>query len=257
MSITLTTRWLGKDLAYFDSVTSTNQIASEMASRGAPHGAVVLADAQTAGRGRYGRKWVSPNGKGLWFSVILRPQIDARVSHQIPMLAAISVASALRGELCLPAEIKWPNDIMLYGRKICGILAETRNGTGSIEFIVLGIGVNVNQDGDDFPPDLKESAGSLLMAAGHPFDRISVLQSILTRLETWYDIWQERGFSPIHREWKIMCPLLGKTVKLIDKKEEIIGEAFDVDHEGALLIKMGDGSIRRFRYGEVSLRGGP
>ncbi|CEP68974.1 Biotin--acetyl-CoA-carboxylase ligase [Moorella glycerini] len=250
----LKTSWLGRNLYYYDEVGSTNQVAKELADGGAPEGTVVIAEAQTGGRGRRGRSWLSPPHKGIWFSVILRPRVTPALASQLTLLAAVAVAAAIRRHTGLPPGIKWPNDLLAGGRKVCGILTEIKAEIDAIEYVVLGTGLNVNMEAGDFSPEVRPLATSLFLELGRPVARLPLFQEILYQLEKWYERWQEEGFDPVRRAWKEASVTLGREVEVNSWREVFRGVAVDIDAEGALLVRGGGGEVRRFNSGEVSLR---
>ncbi|MDK2820594.1 MAG: BirA family transcriptional regulator [Clostridia bacterium] len=250
----LKTSWLGRTLYYYDEVGSTNQIAKELADDGAQEGTVVITECQTGGRGRRGRTWLSPKGKGIWFSVIFRPRIATAQAPQITLMAAVAVTAAIRDETGLPAGIKWPNDILIGNRKVCGILTEIKAEIEAINYVVVGIGLNVNLEETEFSPEVRPIATSLLLELNRPVKRLPLFQRILYRLEQGYELWQEEGFAPIQKAWKEANVTLGREVQINSWREVFKGVALDIDAEGALLVKGEGNDIRRFSSGEVSLR---
>ncbi|WP_258360635.1 biotin--[acetyl-CoA-carboxylase] ligase [Moorella sulfitireducens (nom. illeg.)] len=246
--------WLGRNLYYYDEVGSTNQVAKELADGGAPEGTVVIAEGQTGGRGRRGRSWVSPPRKGIWFSVILRPRVATAMASQLTLLAAVAVAAAVRRQTGLPPGIKWPNDLLAGGRKMCGILAEIKAEIDVLEYVVLGIGLNANLEVGDFSPEVRPHATSLYLELGRPVERLPLFQEMLYQLEKWYERWQEKGFEPIRRAWKEASVTLGREVEVNTWRDVFRGVAVDIDAEGALLVRGAGGEVRRYNSGEVSLR---
>jgi len=253
VAVGLATKWLGRNLYYFDEVGSTNQVAKELADTGAPEGTVVIAECQTSGRGRRGRTWLSTPRKGVWFSVILRPRVAPAQAAQLTLLAAVAVAAAVRELTGLPLGIKWPNDLLFGGRKVCGILTEIKAEIDAIEYVVLGIGLNVNQEATDFNPDIKPLATSICLELNRKVERLPLFQKILYQLEKWYEHWQEKGFKPVRRAWKEANVTLGRKVQVNSWREVFQGLAVDIDAEGALLVRGSGDEIRRFNSGEVSL----
>ncbi|NLW08107.1 MAG: biotin--[acetyl-CoA-carboxylase] ligase [Clostridia bacterium] len=249
----LVTSWLGRNLYCFDEVGSTNQVAKELADGGAPEGTVVIAESQSSGRGRRGRSWLSTPYKGIWFSLILRPRVAPARACQLTLLAAVATAVAVRELTGLPPGIKWPNDLLAGGRKLCGILTEIKAEIDLIEYVVLGIGLNVNLEASDFGPELKSVATSLYLELGRKQERLPLFQKIMAELETWYECWQEKGFAPVRRAWKEANITLGCPVQVNSWQEVFQGLAVDIDAEGALLVRGAGGEIRRFNSGEVTL----
>lgn len=197
----LTTRRLGRILYSMDQVDSTNRVAQLLADRGAPEGTLVVARSQTAGRGRLGRSWASPPGKGLWFSIVLTPAAPPAIVPQIPLVAAVAVARGLAEAAHIAVSIKWPNDIMIKGRKLCGILAESRTQGDKLTYVILGIGLNTNATREDFPPGLADIATSIFLETGAQVKDIRLLGAILNEIERWYDLWLDKGFEPVRAAW--------------------------------------------------------
>ena len=250
----LATRFFGQSIYYCESTPSTNDLAKELAQKGMPEGTLIVVEEQTGGRGRLGRDWHSPKGKGLWFSLVLRPPVMPSQAPQLTILAAVAMAEAIRGETGLPVGIKWPNDLLLDGKKLCGILTEMSAEMERVNHMVLGIGLNVNQDEGDFPADVKQTATSLLLEGGGPLPRVNLLKNVLASLERWYDRWLEEGFQPVLARWKELSVTLGRSVRIHSLNESWEGWAEEVDEEGALVLRLPDGSHRRVISGEVSLR---
>ena len=245
---------LHNQIQYYEELASTNLKALELAKQGAAGGTVVVAARQTAGRGRMRRKWESPEGKGLWFSVILRPTIAAEYCAQITLLAAVAAAQALQRLTNKNFSIKWPNDIMLDGKKICGILAEMALAAdGSIEYAVVGIGININMSSEDFGALL--TATSLYLATGIEYEHEQVLKAFLDEFDLLYSHWHCCGFALIRQDWLDYNCTLGHKVTVRDNDTEIYsGVAEDMDDYGSLLVRNAAGKIESFDFGEISIR---
>jgi BirA family biotin operon repressor/biotin-[acetyl-CoA-carboxylase] ligase len=251
----LDTDFLGRTVYYYKEADSTNQIAKGLARQGAADGSLVVAEAQSAGHGRLSRGWFSPYGKGIWCSVILYPKINPIEVPPITMLTSVAIARAIKEVVGIEAGIKWPNDIYLKGKKVCGILTEMGAEMEQVKYLVLGVGLNVNIEAGDFPPFLKEVATSLKIESGRSVNRLRLLQATLKELEKLYLVWLEEGFTPILHQWKKLCVHLPGLVRLSSLKESWVGWVEDVDLSGALLLRLSTGEIRRFIAGEISLRG--
>jgi len=249
----LQTDFLGKTIRHFPEVTSTNDIAKELAAKGAEEGTVIIAETQTQGRGRIGRRWVSPP-RGIWFSTVLRPDVTPTDALRLTLTAAVAVARAIRETLKLNAEIKWPNDVLIGGRKVCGILTEMSTRGQRVDFVTLGIGINANVDIDTFPENLRASLTSLRTELKREVNRERLLQALLEELENQYKIFIQQGFGQILEEWKNLATFLGSYVEVAVYDEKLSGFATDVDHNGALLIKTQDGRKRKVTSGDVTLR---
>lgn len=250
----LSTRLMGNNIIYGDSVPSTNDLARELAQKGAGEGCLVVAEEQTGGKGRLGRGWNSPKYKGICFSLLLCPPVNPSEASQVTMLAAVSLGRAINSETGVPVGIKWPNDLLVNGKKICGILTELSAEMDRINHLVVGMGINVNQDVEDFPGELRNTATSLRIEKGGAVSRIRLLQACLGEFERWYRVWLEQGFAPVLAEWKEMSVSLNCPVRIHTLNKSWEGWAEDVDGDGALLLRLPDGSLQRLISGEVSLR---
>ena len=255
----LSTKVIGCHVESHDSIDSTNLEAKRIAAKDAPEGTVVVAEEQVGGRGRLERPFFSPKGKGIWFSVILRPKFLPQEAPKCTLLAAVAVARAMK-ECGLTPGIKWPNDILYKGKKLVGILTEMSAEIDAIKYIVIGMGINVNVAAEDFPDDLKDIATSLCIMKGERIPRVKFLQSVLRSMDDLYEKVQQYGFAPIFDEWRKYTITLGEEVRVIGVRsgEEYIGRAADIDADGALLVDVqcSDGSTERRRVvaGDVSIR---
>lgn len=245
---------IGCRIELFADLPSTNGEAKKLALAGCPEGTVVVAESQNGGKGRMDRVWFSPPAKGLWFTIVLRPQVNLVETPQITMVVAVAVALAVREHTGVAVGIKWPNDLLMEDKKLCGILVELNAEMDRVNFMVAGIGLNVNIDKSQFPPELSEIATSLKIAAGHHIPRVPLFRTILQSFEIWYRRWLQEGFVPILNKWRELCVTLDCPVTVHNIKDSYIGHAMDVDETGALLVKLPDGTIQRLVAGEVSLR---
>lgn len=235
--------WAGCAVRRMDTVDSTNRQARLWAREGAAHGAVVIAQAQTAGRGRRGRGWVSSPGAGLWLSIVLRPAFPPPLYPRLPLAAALAAADACQTVCGVPPRIKWPNDLLLHGRKIAGILAE-----GESSAVVLGIGINVRQRAGDFPPELAGTAGSLEMLTGRTVPLPALEAALLDALEARVD-------NPdFLQEYAARCATIGTQVLVAAPEETYAGYAEGIDEAGALLVRDAAGVLRRVLAGDVTIR---
>jgi len=250
----LHTKWLGRNILFLNEVDSTNRLAKELAMHGAPEGMVVIAETQTRGRGRLGRKWVSPIG-GLWFSIILRPNLHPAEAVKLTFLAGLAVAKVLSERLGLKVETKWPNDVLVNGRKICGILTEMSTARETVNFVVVGIGINVNFDVENVLPEaLRKTATSLESELGRKIQLEELFRILLEELENLYEQFIREGFDPILRKWKNYARFLGCQVEVISATEKLRGLALDVNNDGALVVRLEDGTIKKVFFGDVSIR---
>ena len=240
----LQAKLIGRRVVHFNETMSTNTVARQLAEEGVEEGTVVIAETQTRGKGRLGRKWITPPG-GAWLSVVLKPGIDPAHAASITLLAAVSVTKALRGAGA-EAVIKWPNDVLVNGKKICGILTEMSAETDAVSFIVLGIGVNLN---NDVP---LETATSLKAELGHEVSRVKFVQGLLEALEDDYLTFREQGFTPILWSWRRYSDTLGRPVEVTYQDEIVRGIAQDVSSDGALIVQLPNGSIRKIVSGNCT-----
>lgn len=221
----------------FPVTDSTNIRAAHLAEAGAPHGTVVCADSQTEGRGRLGRTWESPPGVNLYVSLLLRPRIDPREAPRLTLVAAVALAETVEEASGLSSGLKWPNDLYLNGKKAAGILAEMSADQDRLRHVVIGVGLNVNADREDFPKRLRRSATSLKRETGRSHPRVEVLARFLARFEEAYGTFLSKGFSALHPRWDCRCLLSGKRVLLRHAERELRGTAVRVDAQGALLFR--------------------
>ena len=251
LSPLLSTRELGRVVHHHETLGSTNSEAFALAQAGAAHGEVVVAEAQTQGRGRRGRSWSSPTGTNLYFSVVLRPEVPPSRAAEVTLLAAVAVAQTLR-EAGAEATIKWPNDVQIGGKKVAGILTELSADVERVHFLVLGVGVNLNARREDFPPEVAELATSLMEARHQPVPRALFTAALWTKLEEWLDRWGDEGFAPVREAWKRWSSTLGHEVLVKSEGVERSGLAEDIDESGALLIRVA-GRQERVMAGDVEL----
>ena len=232
------TRLLGRPLHFFDSIDSTNTAAARLAREDATEGTVVVADEQTGGKGRLGRNWVSPPGVNLYLSVILRPRKPTSAAPQLSLLAAVAVAEAIVQQTQLVPAIKWPNDVLVAGKKVCGILTEMQTNGSRLRSVIVGIGVNLNAPLAAFPEELQDRASSLFLMCGEPVDRAAFAVSLLTHLEKLYVLWLEKGFPVVGAAWEgYASELLGKSITVTAPEGRISGTVRGIDRDGALLLE--------------------
>jgi len=244
---------IGRSIFLSREVGSTNDWAKELAELGAEEGTVAIAETQTAGHGRLGREWFSPRG-GLWFSVILRPEMSPSEAVGLVFVAGLAVAEVLREKYDLKVETKWPNDVLVNGKKVCGILAEMNTKGRAVKFVVLGFGVNANFLVEKvFPRSLKEVATSLEKELGQKVRLEELFKGLLERLGSRYDECAERGLAFLLADWKKYAGFLGRRVEVRIGNERLSGVALDVDVKGALVLRLEDGATKRVLAGDVSL----
>ena len=244
---------LGKSIHSYPAVGSTNEVALTLGRDGDPEGAVVVADRQTKGRGRLGRSWESPAQAGIWCSVLLRPNLAPRYAAWITLFAAVTVARLLREETGVEAFIKWPNDVLVDDRKVCGILTELVAEQDRIEYAVVGIGLNVNQIRRDFAPAVRGRATSLRIAAGRRFNRTTLFCRLIELLEEDYRLMMDRGFEVIRKMWMDQSSTIGRHVRCQWDGTVIEGRAVGLGDEGALLVEEADGTVVPVIRGDVTV----
>ena len=242
----LKTTIIGNEIKYFKETESTNIIAHEIASS-VNDGTVVIAEAQTAGRGRLGRKWISPEG-GIWLSIILKPKIQPIHAPRITLLAGVCVARTIRS-FGLPAKIKWPNDILINGKKVCGTLTEIRAEADIIDYLIVGIGIDANVDTESFPDEIRDSSTSLKKEIGAKINRAGFVRKLLEEFDGLYLKFQDQGFKSILEEWRNMSATIGEWVKITTQTHSIYGEAIGVDNEGALILETSEGHLEKIVSG--------
>lgn len=249
------TRYMGHPIYFYAETDSTNNRIRQLAVEGAAEGTLAVAEVQTMGRGRRGKQWSSPVGSGAWFSLLLRPDIPPAEASVLTLLGGLAVCRALEDISGMQPVIKWPNDILLNGKKLVGILTEMDCEMSQVHFVVLGIGINVNTKA--FPPELEEVATSLFLESGKTFSRKLVVQKTMERLEEYYDIFLAAGgFVPLLDEYRRRCVTLGREVTVLEEKS-FLATALDVTPEGELLVRRSDTGEEMVIYsGEVSIRGG-
>lgn len=251
----LPTRLLGQqDVYYYATVGSTNEVARELAETGAAEGALVVAEEQVQGRGRRQRSWWSPPEQGIWMSLVLRPELPVGMAPVLTFMAAVAVADGIRGATGLPACIKWPNDILVDARKVCGILLEVKAEVERLHYAVIGAGINVNQVAGSFPAELQGQATSLRAEAGKKIDRVALVQEILGEMEKQYQELQAAGAEPVWRRWRELDTTLGREVEVQGPSFIFRGRAVGVTDGGALRVEGAGGEVREFVVGDVSLR---
>lgn len=244
---------LGRHLVCCSETTSTNTDAFRLAEEGAEEGTVVLADRQLVGKGRLGRRWESPAGVNIYCSVVLRPEIPPYEAPQLTFLSAVAVARAIKITTGLQPAIKWPNDLLLNGRKVAGLLNEMSAETDRVGFVILGIGVNLNMRADQFPSDLRSPATSLLLETGSTVVRQAFAVHLLHELECEYLRFKQSGFGPVREDWTRYCNAFGHEVRVDLGASTLQGAFAGIDHDGALLMNLSDGRIERIMSGDVTV----
>jgi BirA family biotin operon repressor/biotin-[acetyl-CoA-carboxylase] ligase len=244
---------LGYRILSYGKVSSTNDVAKEIAGKSSEGKLAISAEMQTRGKGRAGRSWFSPKG-GLWLSIVLRPAIGPKEALRFTFVASLAVAKTIRAMFGLEAGVKWPNDVLVNGRKICGILTETKTRNYKVDFVVVGIGINANIELQSFPQDIRESATSLLHELGFKTKLERLTENLLRNFEYYYMNVQSGKWSGLLQEWKSTAPFLGKKVHISSSKGVLVGKAQDVDDDGALVIALDDGTTKRIVFGDIRLK---
>ncbi len=239
---------LAGSLICLAEIDSTNARTRQLAEEGAPDGTVVIADRQSAGRGRLGRRWESPSAVNLYCSILLRPQIPVQQAPQLTFLTAVAVAETLNHLYQLPAKVKWPNDVLVAGKKIAGLLNEMNAETEQIHFVILGIGVNLNMTAEQFPAQLNYPATSVLLETGAEIDRAVFVREFLQRIDGYYAEFLQEGFGPIRRRWEALCDLMNLRVQI---DQGLQGTVVGLDTDGALRLQLEDGRVERVMAGDV------
>jgi BirA family biotin operon repressor/biotin-[acetyl-CoA-carboxylase] ligase len=247
----LTGRWLGRHIHYFKELDSTNRVAEELARQGAAEGTAVLAERQLSGRGRQGRTWHSPSGVGLYSSLILRPVLPPNQVQLLTLAVAVAVVGAISAQTALSPKIKWPNDILIRGKKVAGILTEAEAEAEQIAHVVVGVGINVNHTAAELGRPLEALATSLRLEVGRLVERSALAAQLFVELENWYE-WLKMGNSSlILDEWRRHAATLGRRVRVLLGQTTVEGTALDVTNEGALLVERKDGSRTMVHAGDV------
>jgi BirA family transcriptional regulator, biotin operon repressor / biotin---[acetyl-CoA-carboxylase] ligase len=247
----LTTRRLGTNLHYFSEIDSTNSYARRLAEQGAGEGEVIIAEAQTRGRGRLGRSWVSPPFVNLYFSVILRPQLPPVHAPQLTLMAAVALADTIASFIRTPPSIKWPNDILVGGKKLAGVLTESSCDSERIEFVILGIGVNLNYPVALMPEVIRERATSIVSLTNTNVSREAFVRRLIQDLDRCYGELEEDGFDSLATRWEALFGLRGKKVRVEMTDRIMIGTAKGIDRDGALILEGEEGKRQRIIAGDV------
>jgi BirA family biotin operon repressor/biotin-[acetyl-CoA-carboxylase] ligase len=226
----------GHKIHYYSETESTNDEAFSLGIAGAPEGTVFIADSQSGGKGRMQRVWHSPAGSNIYTSVLLRPQIESSQTSQIPITAGVAVAEVLDDYCPGKIKLKWPNDILIDEKKVCGILTQARITAKEIDFVVLGMGINVNIGRNQLPEEIRDSATSLSIETGGEISRMELIISLYENLAKWYKRLLQSGFSQVKEKWLSLTPMIGQTIQVIFRDETIMGKATGLDEDGSLIL---------------------
>ena len=253
----ITTQVLGglwKNIYYYESVDSTNEIAMLLSTKDETEsGIIIIADRQEKGKGRLGRTWISPPGVNIYMSIILRPEIEPKDATILTVLTSIACALVLRRISGLEIAIKWPNDLMVSGKKLGGILTEVRSEPGRIKTAVIGIGINVNIENKDFPTEIRSIATSIKNETEKHHSRNEMIIQILKEFEDWFEVFKSKGGKPLLEKWRQLSSTLGKNVRVTIGDSTVSGLARDIDEEGMLILEMRSGELRKISAGDITI----
>lgn len=250
----LQTRWAGRKTIYLETVDSTNNYARKLAEDGASHGTLVVADFQSGGKGRRGRTWVMPPGAAIAMSIVIRPQIRPERVSMLTLVTGLAAAGAVREVTGLEAEIKWPNDLVIGGKKLSGTLTELSTDLDGVNYVVIGTGINANVAG--FPDEIKDIATSLQLELGKPVDRAAVICACMEKFEAYYDRFMEKtDMSLLMEDYQTLLANMDREVRVLEPGNEYSGIARGIDRYGQLLVERADGRVEKVYAGEVSVRG--
>ncbi|MGG1876973.1 biotin--[acetyl-CoA-carboxylase] ligase [Paenibacillus cisolokensis] len=246
----LSSEQFGRNVVILESTTSTQEEARLLAEQGAAEGTLVISEEQTGGRGRMGRKFHSPRGKGIWMSLILRPEQPLHLTQQLTLLTGVAVCRGIQKATGIQTDIKWPNDLLFSGKKVCGILLESAAEDDRVRYCIAGIGISVNLKEEDFPEELRPIATSLRLAGGQALNRTVLIQHIMYEMEVLYKLYNEQGFQAIASLWEALSGTIQREVKVQSPRGVITGVAIGLNPSGALLVKV-DGDIVPVYSGDV------
>lgn len=250
----LETRWAGQNLIYFDEVDSTNTRVKELGAAGAPHGTLVVAETQNAGKGRRGRSWESPAGSSISMTILLRPDFEPNRAPMLTLVMAHSIAAAIQEQTRAEVRIKWPNDLVVNRKKICGILTEMSAGEGGIHYVLIGVGINVNTE--RFPEELSDKATSIRLETGQKAEREALIAAGMKKFEEDYERFCKAGdLSPFVEEYNKILVNCGQEVRVLEPGKEYNAFSFGIDEKGELQVEKEDGTRESVFAGEVSVRG--
>jgi len=248
------TKWAGRNVLYFDRTDSTNIRVRAAGEAGAPHGTLAVAEIQDGGKGRRGRSWVSPPGVGIWMSILLRPQIHPIAASMLTLVMALATQKGIKEATGIESQIKWPNDLVLNKKKICGILTEMGTELMEIQYVIPGTGINVNQE--NFPDEIKETATSLYLETGKKYQRSRIIVEVMRALEEYYEIFvRTEDMSGLMEEYNEKLVNLGNEVCVLDPAGEFRGVSEGINEKGGLIVRLPDGTRTEVISGEVSVRG--
>ncbi len=247
----LRSKRLGQRIVFEKEVDSTNRLARDLAISGAVEGTLVVAETQTGGRGRKGRNWFSPPGEGIYLSLVLRPRFQPAEAPKMTLLAGVALAETLIPMVPSRITIKWPNDVLAGAKKLAGILIEVSTEIDAIDYMIVGVGLNVNTPPERFPDELRKRATSLVAEIGHPVRRADILGAFLERFERYYDLTGREGFAPVIRRWRVLSDMAGRRVRVNSFNGSLEGTIAGIDDDGVLLVMTVDGTIQGVISGDI------
>jgi BirA family biotin operon repressor/biotin-[acetyl-CoA-carboxylase] ligase len=247
----LRSKRLGQRIVFEKEVDSTNRLARDLAIAGAVEGTLVVAESQTGGRGRRGRSWFSPPGEGICLSLILRPRFQPAEAPKMTLLAGVALAETLIPIVPSRVTIKWPNDVLAGGKKVAGILIEIATEIDNIDYMIVGVGLNVNTPLESFPEELRKRATSLAAEIGCPVRRVEILGAFLERFERYYDLLGREGFGPVIQRWRELSDMAGRRIRVHSFNGSLEGTIAGIDDDGILLLTGADGAVERVISGDV------
>jgi len=249
----LTGKFIGQQLYYYPEIGSTNDEAFRLGAAGAPEGTAVIADSQTKGRGRLQRVWHSPPGSNIYTSILLRPNFPPDQAPRISIVAGVAVAEILSQYCPGKVQLKWPNDVLLNRKKVCGILLQMKASTSDIDFVVLGMGINVNIGHNQLPLDIRTIATSLAIETGQEIDRQELIISLYENIAKWYKELTQRGFDAIKEKWLNLSPMIGQKIQVMFRDEGVSGKALGIDEDGSLIILDVNSEIVKVSAGDATI----
>lgn len=245
----LHTEYMGKNIHFFKEVDSTNDVARELADEDAEEGTLVIAESQRSGKGRRGKRWISPSG-GVWMTIILRPDVEPPKAPQLTLVTGVAVAETLNQECGLDVGIKWPNDILIGDKKVCGILTEVKADMGKVDYVLVGIGIDLNVDLNIFPPELRGGATSLKAELDREIMGAELVAIFLKNFEIYYGEFKQGKFREILNKWRKLSKTIGNYVEVHKKGGPVYGEAVGINKDGELILELDDGTLRKIISGE-------
>jgi BirA family biotin operon repressor/biotin-[acetyl-CoA-carboxylase] ligase len=246
-------KFIGHKTYYYQEIGSTNDESYRLGIAGEPEGTVVISDSQTKGKGRMQRVWHSPSGTNIYTSILLRPDIPASAAPQLALVTGVAVAELLERYCPGIVELKWPNDVLINGKKACGILAEMKNIGSKVDFIIIGMGINVNINSAQFPPEFRFQAISISEETGKEISRLELIIGLYDSLTKWYKEYLQSGFNAVREKWLSIAPMIGKDIQVIYMDETVTGKAVSIDDQGALIVCTRKGETIKITAGDTTI----